>query len=288
MLSPDRNKTLTTRKITAAVVTWLDNHGFKPVEAEVTVAAGWKSDIAGLIDFTEGEAIALHLAPRKPTWKTSNEKYRAMREAFEKAYKLLPSPTTLLVEVKTSISDLKGDSKWQRQSPTDLRYVAVPPELLSRATEIVPELWGILMVTTQGVCVKRWAKLEAGITLEHRFMVTYNVALRRDHRTRHAALRETMKAARATRNREVLTPDRWSCVARAVLDVCDGGRDLLRRNDSVEAVLAYHRVGKLPEWLIVRLRELWDIKHSGVVRPLGVGELLSVENAVAGNVQENA
>src|SRR5438132_4894673 len=100
-MTPDRNKTQTTREITAAVITWLDYHGFKPVETEVTVTRGWQADIAGVIDCTEGEAIALHLAPRKPNWRMSDERYQAMREAFESAYRGLPSPTTALIEVKT-------------------------------------------------------------------------------------------------------------------------------------------------------------------------------------------
>jgi hypothetical protein len=34
-MTPDRNKTLGTRKITAVVMVWMDNLGFKPVETEV-------------------------------------------------------------------------------------------------------------------------------------------------------------------------------------------------------------------------------------------------------------
>lgn len=260
-MTPDRNKTLSTRQITAAVVTWLDNHGFKPVETEVLIADGWQSDVAGLIDCTEGESIQLRLAPRKPNWGVSGEAYREKRQAFETAYKGLPFPLTALVEVKTSLSDLKGDSKWGRESPTDLRYVAMPPELLARALSIVPLTWGMLTVTADGVKVYRYAGLEPGITLEKRFLVTYNIGIRRDHRTRHRALRESLKSARAVRNREVVTPDRWNRIVVAVLDICNGGGDF-RKEMSLEQILAWHRIGKLPGWLIERLKkDLWCITN---------------------------
>jgi len=269
---PDRNKTLSTRQITAVVVAWLDEHGFKPVETEVLVAESWQSDIAGLIDCTEGEAIYLRLAPRKPTnWRTSDG-YREKREAFVNAYKALPSPLTALVEVKTSLSDLNGDSKWKRASPTDLRYVAMPLKLLERALAIVPHSWGLMTVTDSGVKIHRYAGLESDITVEQRFRVAYNVGIRRDHRTRHKVLRESLKSARVVHNREVVTPDRWSRIVRAMLDICDGGQDF-RKEMTLEQVLAWHRIGKLPEWLIERLRnDLWGISKGAV-------ELQAEENA---------
>lgn len=258
MVTPDRNKTLSTRQITAAVVLWLDNHGFKPIETEVFVTRGWQADIAGLIDFTEGEAINLHLAPRKPNWKMSDEKYRLTREAFETAYKALPSPTTLLVEVKSSLSDLKGDRKWKELSPTELRYVAVPPELLTAALPIVPLPWGILKVTKQGVGVVRWAGIDRIISVEERLGVVYDIAIRRDHRTRHKALRESQKLARATHNQERLTPDRWNSIARTVLTICKGGGEYLPYA-CVEEVLKANQVGFLPEHTVEQLRKLWAI-----------------------------
>lgn len=263
-MTPDRNKTLTTRQITAGVVTWMDEHGFKPLETEVAVEEfGWTSDVAGLIDCTESEAIQLHLAPRKPSYRVPNEKYREKREAFERAYKGLPCPLTALVEVKTAVGDLRGDSKWVRAAPTDLCYVALPPHLLSTALAIVPATWGVLMVSGGGVKVHRYASLQSGITLEKRFRVAYNVAVRRDHRTRYKALRESLKAARVVHNRETLTPDRWNRIVLAVLDICEGG-SYFRKEMSVEQILAWHRIGKLPPSLIERLKkELWCITKRG-------------------------
>ncbi len=260
-MTPDRNKTLTTRQVTAAVVTWMDEHGFKPVETEVLVEeSGWQADVAGLIDCTESEAVQLHLAPRKPSYRLPNEKYREKREAFERAYRGLPCPLTVLVEVKTALSDLRSDSKWTRAAPTDLCYVALPPNLLSSALTIVPATWGILLVSRDGVKAHRYGTLQPGITLEKRFRVAYNVAVRRDHRTRYKALRESLKAARVVHNRETVTPDRWNRIVLAVLDICDGG-SYFRKEMSVEQILAWHRIGKLPPSLIERLKkELWCLR----------------------------
>jgi len=259
-MTPDRNKTLSTRQITAAVVAWMDNYGFKPVETECMVAEAWQSDIAALIDCTEGEAIQLRLAPRKPSWGMANDKYRQKREAFENAYKGLPSAMSALVEVKTSLSDLRNDSKWERESPTDLRYLAIPPHLLDRALGLVPVSWGLLTATAEGVKAHRYACLEPGITMDKRFRVAYSISIRRDHRTRYKTQREILKSARVVRNREVVTPDRWNHIVLAVLDICDGG-SYFRKEMSVEQILAWHRIGKLPVSVIERLKkELWCLR----------------------------
>lgn len=258
--SPDRNKTQTTREVTAHVVTWLNYHGFKPIETEVCVAPGWHADIAALIECTEGEAINLHLAPRKPNWKMADEKYRAMRLAFEDAYKALPSPVALCVEVKCSVSDLRGDRKWKEPVPAELCYVAITPELLSLALSIVPVPWGIVTVSARGVRVNRWAAIGRTLATEERFAIVYDIAIKRDHRTRHAALREAQKQARVVDNLERLTPQRWNLIARAVLTICKGGGDCLPYS-TVEQVLLANRIPVLPGYVMDDLRKLWGVAN---------------------------
>lgn len=259
---PDRNKTLTTRQITAAVITWLDNHGFKPIETEVFVTAGWQADIAGLIECTEGEAINLHLAPRKPSYKASVETYRIKRDAFDLAYNALPAPMTMLVEVKTSVSDLKRDRKWRQGPPTELRYVAIPPELLPLALSLVPLPWGILTVTQRGVRAIRWASIERIISAEERLGVVYDIAIRRDHRTRHAALRESQKQARIHHNQNNVTPRRYTEIASLFLRIAKGGGEFLPYA-TIEECLNAQRI-YLPSYLIKQLEPLWGLLKPAV------------------------
>lgn len=266
-MTPDRNKTKATREITAHVVTWLDSQGFKPIETECFVTRGWQADIATLICPTRTEAVRLHLAPRAPNWQMSQrDRSRAatMQLAHEAAYTALPGPISVLVEVKVTPGDLKQDRKWELPAPTDLRFLAVPPELLEMATRYATALkWGLLRVNTQGVRVIRWPLIDP-VSVEQRLKVIYEIAIRRDHRTRHAALRETQKQARVVHNRDNVTPQRWSRAIDAVLTIANGGGKYPRslRYETVEQVLRVNRVSKLPAYLIERLEELWGVLRS--------------------------
>lgn len=137
-LTPDRNKTQTTRELTAAVISWLDGHGFKPIETECFVAQGWQADIATMIEPTRTEATKLKLIP------PARRNYQAHDLAFHR----LPSLITALVEVKVSVSDLKQDRKWTAPAPADICIVAVPAELAALTIAHVPERWGVLQVSS--------------------------------------------------------------------------------------------------------------------------------------------
>jgi hypothetical protein len=105
---------LTGPNLGRVTILWLDNHGFKPVETEVPVMRGWVADIAGVIEPTHSEAVKLRLVPRKPNWtsfQTDLERYVAGKERHENAYGSLPFPITVLVEVKTSLADLRRERK---------------------------------------------------------------------------------------------------------------------------------------------------------------------------------
>jgi len=258
-MTPDRNKTLGTRKITAAVMVWMHNLGFKPVETEVQLCNGWQSDIAGVIDPTRSEAVVMKLIPRNANWKDWQKDPVAAEEkarAHESAYGALPSPMTTLVEVKTTLSDLKGDRKWEGVSPADLSFLAVPEKLVVAALSLVTNAhWGLIRVTERGCRVIRWPVISP-VTVEQSRANIYEIALRRDHRTRYRALREAEKQARVTRNKEKTTPECWGAVVRAVTIIAKGGRAGIFVYQSVEQILSSERVGYLPGSVIEHLRGL--------------------------------
>jgi hypothetical protein len=265
-MTPDRNKTLGTRKITASVMVWMDNLGFKPVETEVQLCAGWQCDIAGVIDPTRSEAVAMKLIPRNANWKDWQKDSVAADEkarAHESAYAALPSPITTLVEVKATLSDLKGDRKWEGSSPADLSFLAVPEKLVAAAVSLVTNPhWGLIRVTERGCRVIRWPVISS-VTIEQRLATVYSIAVKRDHRTRYRALRESEKQARATKNKEKVTPDRWSEIARVVTIIAPGGRAGVFAYESVQHVLSSKRIGWLPVSVVEQLQELWGIAAIG-------------------------
>lgn len=268
-MTPDRNKTQLTRELTAAVITWLDAHGFKPIETECPVADAWIADVATMIEPTRGEATALKLLPRKPRY--GGEDY----QEWDRQYMDLPAPITALVEVKASVPDLKRDRKWLSVPAAALSFLAVPAELATLAIETAPAAWGIIQLSSpQAVLpineatgeleprlrVVRWPRLVT-VSPDQRLRLIYNVALRRDHRSRYGALREAQKQARATDNQERVTPARWSSVVSAVLSIMKGGQAYggTQIYRSVDDVLRANRVSGLPGWQKERLEALWGV-----------------------------
>ncbi len=45
----DLNKSKLTENVTEAVIVWLKEKGFKPVQTEVRIANGWVADIASIL-----------------------------------------------------------------------------------------------------------------------------------------------------------------------------------------------------------------------------------------------
>lgn len=198
---PDRNKTEITHKVTDATYQWLDNHGFKPVETEVEMpydpAHGkcWVANIAAVIVPTQTELINLKLVRRPPQWKyqSSNVGYREKREAWEAEYAEVSRRMTCLVEVKTSRGDFMGDRKWKLAPGTDLAWVAISQGVATVSE--CPEGWGVLVLSGD-VMKQIRTPVPRRTTVEQHLSVIYDIAIRRDHRTRYAQQREQQKAWR--------------------------------------------------------------------------------------------
>lgn len=176
-MTDDRNKSDLTKQITTAAADYLDEHGCKPVETEVPLRPGWVADIATVIAPTQTELIAMKMLPPRPPWRS--EAMPQWKSRLDQLRRVM----TVLCEVKVSRGDFIGDRKWALIPPTDLAYVAVPPEMKTLAMEL-PGAWGILI---DGRLVR--APLERQATMEQQRDVILQVAIRRDHDTRHERLR---------------------------------------------------------------------------------------------------
>lgn len=201
-LSADRNKTELTQNITRQSALWLDGKGFKPVETEVQVARSWIADIAGVCCPTQTEMIELKLVARPPRYSYSQmtnpaakqsyeSKYKEWREKFEK----IPQRLTALVEVKTSVSDFKGDRKWTSEWPTHLCYVAMPEGMIP--ADKWPQGWGVILFSQSGDTIRKVFPSEVrNVAIEQQLEVVLAVAVARDHVTRHARIRQLQKEVR--------------------------------------------------------------------------------------------
>lgn len=186
----DKNKTPLTHKITAVAVEHLDRMGFKPVETEVPVAGGWVADLASFIYPTPTEAKKLKLISG-----THSQEYSEIRFIYGPML-------TAIVEVKISRSDLAKDTERKFNCPyppAHLCYLAYPTGLLKE--EEIPRGWiGLAMSKAGERLVKVCRPWAMKVYPQHPGDVAdfiAQVAIRRDHRTRHKALRELRRAHNA-------------------------------------------------------------------------------------------
>ena len=244
MATADANKTRRTQMVTDAAARWLAERGFKPVETEVAVSSGWVADVASFCYPTRTEAQALKLLSRRPKSDSSQLEYNEWNRRF----KLLPSPLTALVEVKTSISDFRGDRKWNMMPPTHLRYVAAPLGMLD--ADNLPAGWGLLSVDSAGRVHHNYHPQIHSITVNQTLNVVAQVAIRRDHFTSKSRFREMRKQ----HNERCNTRQNLIRVSRAVEMVCD----IITGKRSAEEALEYYLSSrqKLPGYLLERLKEL--------------------------------
>jgi len=247
-LFDDQNKTELTKQITAATGFWLDERGVKPVETEVTVAQGWIADIAGVVCPTQTELQDLKLIRRKPSWKKSAEE-----AVWEVEAGILNRMMTVVVEVKTSRSDFRGDNKWQRDPLADLCWLAVPAGLVGETER--PTGWGILEYSEKRDCmISRVVPPVRTTTAEQQRDLIHAVACRRDNHTRYEHINRLRKEYREEdKHRQSLT--RVKDAMRAALSIARG------EHGSVEEALEYHRI-KLKgtyELEMLGLTALWGV-----------------------------
>lgn len=171
----DLNKSPLTQQVTKAVLAWLTEKGFKPVQTEVKVASKWVADISAVIVPTRTELQDLKLIPRPPQWQEQNA-----RQAWYDNAKAMIQTYTSLVEVKTSRADFLKDHKWNSPQPTNLAYLASQKGLIS--TEEWPVGWGILEFNEERVRCLRPAPLSL-VSMESQRDTVLNIAMRLHNET---------------------------------------------------------------------------------------------------------
>lgn len=192
----DLNKTPLTHKITALAAAFLDAHGFKPIETEVSVAPGWIADLASFAYPTMTEAKKLKLIKDRKL--LHPDQIQDMTRLIYTCGPLL----TAIVEVKVTKADLKKD--WERKFkcrmlPAHLCYLAYPKGLIDKKE--LPMGWHGIECSEDG---------ERVIRRHHSFIYTIHpqhpgaicdliaaVAIRRAHRTRYREMRDWMRSYRA-------------------------------------------------------------------------------------------
>ena len=202
----DNNKTALTHRVTATAVAFLDRLGCKPVETEVPIAQGWTADVASMWSPTETEGKRLRLndlaaatmdAKHADDWLEIAGQCRLIDRVFG------PGPFAVLCEVKTSRPDFAGDRKWEVPPPAHLCFVAYPHGMIDAAA--IPVGWWGLETAAGGTQLKRLVRNSGRVFAQHPgplLAFATAVAVRRDHRTRHAALRDMDKQLRVTDREE--------------------------------------------------------------------------------------
>ena len=259
----DRNKSDLTHTVTEATFAWLDNHGFKPVETEVSMPwtkvdePGWVADLAAVIVPTQTELVEMKLIPAPPRYNYvgKNDGYKEKREAWEAVYKVMDRRMTCLVEVKTTRAYYLGVRKWTMTPATDLAFVAVPSGMVK--PEEWPVGWGVLELRGDLICKVRNPAPRLASLQEH-LSVIYQIALRRDHRTRHEQTRDWWKAERAE-DAVKTSMDRIDKIIDAVRDIAAGKTCWGAPITSVEDALKAHGIRNAKAAQLERLAELFGI-----------------------------
>lgn len=192
----DRNKTTLTHRVTALAAAALDSLGCKPVETEVEVSPGWIADVASYWYPTRTEAkrfgmqkIAL---PSRLIDAGCDDDLDMRLRCW------CAGPLTVLVEVKTTPADFRGDRKWLLPPPAHICIVAFPSGVVLQ--EDLPKGWYGLETNKAGDMVRKWHRSHADIHAQHPGLVldfVAQVGIRRDHRSRYRAFKDWAKAYRA-------------------------------------------------------------------------------------------
>lgn len=199
----DENKTALTHRVTAIAAGYLDGAGFKPIETEVPVAAGWIADLASFVDPTRTEARKLKLVSAK--------RGQIGEQEYQELMWHCGPYLTALVEVKVTPGDFRKDIDRKfncPHPPAHLLYLAYPRGMIE--PDQIPAGWLGLETSKEGT---RLLKRHNAPYNNHRpfdlrsppyaqspgdvaeFIA--EVAIRRDHRTRFVAVKAAWAAFRA-------------------------------------------------------------------------------------------
>lgn len=190
----DENKTALTHRVTAIAAAYLDGLGCKPIETEVKIRAGWIADLASYWYPTNTEAKRLHL-DRRAREVLGIGQHVEVEGLVPRAYG--HGPFTVAVEVKTTPSDFKRDTKWQaREWPAHICLVAFPSGVLTKGD--IPDGWYGLETSRAGTQLRKVHSMigayphsqHSGVVID--FIAA--VGIRRDHRTRYTATKAFFKA----------------------------------------------------------------------------------------------
>jgi len=199
----DRNKTGLTHRVTAVAAACLEGIGCKPVETEVGVRKGWIADVASYWYPTWTEMKKLHLHKRvRETLEIDDEIERDLIGP-EPKYLIRcygPGPFTVLVEVKTTAADFRGDGrKWAaRPYPAHICFLAYPTGVMQ--PNDIPAGWFAIETSKEGRAVRKIHRSRGRLHPQHPGVVldfVATVGIRRDHRTRYAAMRDWLKTYHA-------------------------------------------------------------------------------------------
>lgn len=187
----DRNKTPLTHRITATAIAYLDGRGFKPIETEVPAGNGWIVDIASFVYPTRTEAKKLKLTDKNGV--VAENQYRELMYRYD-------SPLTAIIEVKAAKADYKKDIDRKFNGsfyPAHLCYIAYPCGMIDEKD--VPVGWYGLETTKDGRNMHRVRRAHYTRSLHPQRPgdvtdLIAQIAIRRDNRTRYAAMRALIKA----------------------------------------------------------------------------------------------
>lgn len=244
----DRNKTELTKTVTALAIAYLDERGCKPIETEVWVCREpcWIADVAGMICPTQTEMIKLKLVKSKPAY--TSPRFKSWQAEIANLYRTM----SVMVEVKTTRADFRGDKKWTRPIPTDLAYLAIHRGIV-RPDEF-PEGWGILEHHDGAIRLLR-APTPRETAIQERFHVCLQVALRRDHASRYERFRAF---ARQERIEQQASKSRIT-MNKAIDAVCAITQG---EHESIERALEVHGIKDVDRWTMEALQGLWAIKSA--------------------------
>lgn len=256
----DRNKTTITERVTGAAAEWLSGIGAKPVETEVHIRQGWTADLAAIWSPTRTEAANQKIIPRTPPYTGITTKaQRAQRSEIlryrDELWEQIPSPMTIVGEVKTSNADFLRETKWIKESPADMRILFVTKDVFE-SNEMPAGWWAAIHDSETGAFVR--VKTRAPFTPvddRQRFLIAWQIAERRHHRTEQRWINDVMKKQRAAQ-----LPKRCETrlfkLAQLVLDIVEG------KYKSVDEAIIMNAIryeGKLPDHIMARLNRLDDI-----------------------------
>ena len=194
----DRNKTALTHKITALACAYLSSVGCKPVETEIPFG-GFILDVGSFAYPTMTELKNSKLL--KTLYPELSGNHNAQYNRFFQDYGPL---LTFAAEVKTSLSDFKKDlgRKYSQDFSystvgAHLCYLAVPKLLQEEANKVLR--WGKIICSDDGEHILKATPPSWILAMHPKDIIDFiaQVAIRRDHRTKHRAMRDFLKTYRA-------------------------------------------------------------------------------------------